>query len=265
MGGNVGINETNPSNAKLKITNSTASLHSLKIEQSGSGGYWAFDINNTNTDDSYGLRVQAGNDANDRNSDFLKRDGTSILQIFGDGNVKVNNGNLVIGTAGKGIDFSNQTTATGGSNQSELLDHYETGTFTPNIVNYDGSQFADFSTHSRGVYARVGDLIWVTVYLQQNSYTQQRLAADCFLTNLPFTPYSSIFHTATGVIQNTRSNYNSGSADDGVITLRHTTHLSGAFTLYYYNGQVIEEGNFQDGSGNSRSVYLFANFSYRSQ
>lgn len=174
----------------------------------------------------------------------------------------------VVPASGKGIDFSNQTTATGGSpaNQSELLDHYETGTFTPNILNYDGSQFCTFSS-AKGVYTRVGDLICVSVYLAQNSFTQQRDAADAYLTNLPFTPFSSPFTemSGIGVIQNTRSSYNSGSADDDVITLRFTTHLSGAFHLYYKNGQTLEEANFQDGSNNSRSVYLYANFSYRSQ
>jgi hypothetical protein len=47
------------------------------------------------------------------------------------GNVKVGVGNLVIGTSGKGIDFS----ATPGTGTSELLADYEEGTWTPTNPN----------------------------------------------------------------------------------------------------------------------------------
>ena len=43
------------------------------------------------------------------------------------GDMTITNGNLVIGTSGKGIDFS----ATSGTGTSELLADYEEGTFTP--------------------------------------------------------------------------------------------------------------------------------------
>ena len=46
------------------------------------------------------------------------------------GNFSVANGNLVIGTDGKGIDFS----ATPGTGTSELLDDYEEGTFTATLT-----------------------------------------------------------------------------------------------------------------------------------
>ena len=49
----------------------------------------------------------------------LKFDGTDLT---------VETGNVVIGTAGKGIDFSAQTPAAG--METEILNHYETGTWT---------------------------------------------------------------------------------------------------------------------------------------
>jgi hypothetical protein len=52
--------------------------------------------------------------------------GTSRAQIDSSG-LTINTGNLVIGTSGKGIDFS----ATAGTGTSELLDDYEEGTWTP--------------------------------------------------------------------------------------------------------------------------------------
>jgi len=49
------------------------------------------------------------------------------------GNVKVNTGNLVIGTSGKGIDFS-ATSDGSGTMTSEVLDDYEEGTFTATLT-----------------------------------------------------------------------------------------------------------------------------------
>ena len=53
------------------------------------------------------------------------------MALEGDKNVKVNNGNLVIGTSGKGIDFSATGGPNNGSGTSELLEDYEEGTWTP--------------------------------------------------------------------------------------------------------------------------------------
>ena len=62
------------------------------------------------------------------------------MRIESDGNVKILDGDLVIGTAGHGIDFSAQTQSTSTTDE-ELLDHYEKGKWTPvvkkNIVNLE--------------------------------------------------------------------------------------------------------------------------------
>ena len=61
---------------------------------------------------------------------------TDQLTIAGaTGDVTVNTGNLVIGTSGKGIDFS----ATAGTGTSELLADYEEGTWTPTVTAQSGS------------------------------------------------------------------------------------------------------------------------------
>jgi hypothetical protein len=71
-------------------------------------------------------------------------------------------GNVVIGTAGKGIDFSAQTstTATGASATSggEVLDSYEEGTWTPTILAYSGTNPTVSGTLS-GQYTRIGDRV----------------------------------------------------------------------------------------------------------
>ena len=63
------------------------------------------------------------------------------FRIETNGNATINDGNLVIGTSGHGIDFSAQTasSATGASASAEILDHYEEGTFTPTIYRSNNS------------------------------------------------------------------------------------------------------------------------------
>ena len=80
------------------------------------------------------------------------------------GNVHVPVGNLVIGTAGKGIDFSAQTptAATNASTDAELLDHYEEGQWTPTI------NVGTLST-AIGNFTRVGRLVYLVGYIVCNS------------------------------------------------------------------------------------------------
>ena len=64
----------------------------------------------------------------------LKDGGATFTSAVGvTGNTTITSGNLVIGTSGNGIDFS-ATSNSSGTMSSELLDDYEEGTFTPNIV-----------------------------------------------------------------------------------------------------------------------------------
>jgi len=75
---------------------------------------------------------------NSSGSDFVSIDGNN-------GNTTVGVGNLIIGTSGKGIDFS----ATSGSGTSELFADYEEGTWTPvgNGITYSSAS---------GTYTKVG-------------------------------------------------------------------------------------------------------------
>jgi hypothetical protein len=78
-----------------------------------------------------------------------------------DGNYTLVNGNLVIGTSGKGIDFS----ATSGSGTSELLADYEEGTWTP--VVSDGTTDVSMAAGA-GWYVKVGKVVtvgWNSYYL----------------------------------------------------------------------------------------------------
>lgn len=77
------------------------------------------------------------------------------------GNTINNFGNYVVGTAGKGIDFSANAHAAGMT--SELLNDYEEGTWTPTAVSTGG---AITSYTSAATYTKVGRLVYINGYVQ---------------------------------------------------------------------------------------------------
>lgn len=95
------------------------------------------------------------------------------------GDVTLSTGNLIIGTSGKGIDFS----ATPGTGTSELLADYEEGTFTPSVV---GSTTAGTASYGRrtGVYTKVGRLVTFSIDLAWNGGTG---TGNLVFSGLPFT------------------------------------------------------------------------------
>jgi hypothetical protein len=78
----------------------------------------------------------------------------SAMEIDSAQNVTLSTGNLVIGTSGKGIDFS----ATAGTGTSELFDDYEEGTWTPTFAAAAGSLTSHTAT---GSYTKVGRMVHV--------------------------------------------------------------------------------------------------------
>jgi hypothetical protein len=99
------------------------------------------------------------------------------------GDQTIVNGNLVIGTAGKGIDFS----ATAGTGTSELLSDYEEGDWTPGYAAWTTSPTTTFAR-----YTKIGRQVTVTL-LAQNGVN----SAGQAITGLPFTSGTS---ASAGVI-----------------------------------------------------------------
>jgi hypothetical protein len=90
------------------------------------------------------------------------------------GDVTLSTGNLIIGTSGKGIDFS----ATPGTGTSELLADYEEGTWTPSV----GGDATYFSQTGR--YTKVGRLVTFTATLYLNLIGT---GSTTTISGLPFT------------------------------------------------------------------------------
>jgi hypothetical protein len=118
-----------------------------------------------------------------------------LLWIDTAGNANIATGNLVIGTNGKGIDFS----ATPGTGTSELLADYEEGDFTPTVIGLTTAGTASYSRQT-GRYTKVGRLVTFQIDLDWNSGTG---TGNLAFAGLPFTSSSAI---NTGVPANFVSN-----------------------------------------------------------
>jgi hypothetical protein len=106
---------------------------------------------------------------------------TDAAQSFS-GDQTFGNGNVVIGTASKGIDFSANSSAAGMT--SELLNDYEEGTWTPTVT--DGTANVPMSAGA-GWYVKVGNIVTIG----WNSYALDVSSLDANLQvrikSIPFT------------------------------------------------------------------------------
>jgi len=108
---------------------------------------------------------------------------TDRLTIEEGGDVTVETGNLIIGTSGKGIDFS----ATSGTGTSELFDDYEEGTWTPTFSDSTSGG----TTTGSGVYTKVGNKVTVHGSIDNIDTTGLTGSNKAYILGLPFTSTSS--------------------------------------------------------------------------
>lgn len=85
------------------------------------------------------------------------------------GDQTINNGNLIVGTSGKGVDFSANTNAAGMT--GEVLTWYEEGTWTPTLTGSTGNPTDVAYNTQVGRYTRVGRLVTVSAQLGFSTYT----------------------------------------------------------------------------------------------
>lgn len=100
------------------------------------------------------------------------------------GDQTLSTGNLVIGTSGKGIDFS----ATPGTGTSELFADYEEGTFTPTFSCDTGTVTVDSSTRT-ATYTKIGRQVTVNIFMAVDSVSSP--TGNLYIDGLPFTSASS--------------------------------------------------------------------------
>lgn len=118
-----------------------------------------------------------------RNPSFNTLDATTLTAS---GNITSSAGNIVIGTSGKGIDFS----ATSGTGTSELFDDYEEGTWTPEFTASVGSFGSITYTSQLGFYTKIGRTVIVSFTIVVASVTIGTASGALVMSGLPFTASS---------------------------------------------------------------------------
>ena len=183
--GKVGIGTTSPNRilsvkgngGQMSIVDDDDSMMQFYCN-SGTGSIWATGGGGTDGSLDFATTPNGGSIA-------------SRMQISASGNVTLNTGNLVIGTAGKGIDFSATSNASGMT--SEVLDDYEIGAWTP-LIATTGTNFTSISNSSSGHYTKVGNVVTLTMYHRTDGITKGSASNSdhVIITGLPFTPSSNI-------------------------------------------------------------------------
>ena len=120
---------------------------------------------------------------------------TARVSIDSAGDVEIDTGNLVIGTAGKGIDFSNQASPAAGMT-SELLDRYEEGTCT--LTCKGATSDPTSAVTETAAYTRIGRQVTVTCYFSGKDTSGA--SGSWFFDGLPFTSANEGTWRGTGGI-----------------------------------------------------------------
>lgn len=120
---------------------------------------------------------------------------------FGDQTIL--DGNLVIGTSGKGIDFS----ATPGTGTSELFDDYEEGTWTPT----DSSGAGLVLTVTAATYTKIGRMVYAYFNI---TFPVTANGSTTIIGGLPFVSKNNGTVAIAYASEATCLRGNSGAADD---------------------------------------------------
>ena len=206
----------------------TASNEGIKLTAAGAHyPALAFDANRTSENHAIawidgkwngtsvaGISIEAGDDTTNKDDGkitfYTTAAGTQTrkMAIEQDGDVIIDDGDLVIGTAGHGIDFSAASdSASGETVSSSLLDDYEEGTFTTGMVS--SNLTLDDSSASSGHYVKIGRIVHAcgVLSLNTNDGSPSVSGSDNITQSLPFAPRSTTAAMSGTVFQ---QNINAG-------------------------------------------------------
>ena len=218
----------------------------------GDGTNWAKYVSDANfqiTDDT-NAKLVISNPGNatyslavGTSSDLIIRDESQAADRvnidYSTGNVTINDGDLIMGTSGHGIDFS----ATSGSGTSELFDDYEEGSGTT-TVSFQTSGSLTLGSSKTFKYVKIGDLVTFSFEFQVASTTNP---SGAIKIDLPFS-------SGTGV-------YSAGAVRLYGVTFTGSPYLEISPSLSYVLVQSSVSGTVTspiNGTG-----YYFGTISYR--
>lgn len=174
----------------------------------------------------------------------LTSTGTNGLTIAASGNTTLSDGSLVIGTAGKGIDFSANAHAAGMT--SELLNDYEEGTWTPTITSAAGTITLVDTTGSK--YTKIGRYIYVLARLGMTTDASVG-TSDLTIGGLPYTVVTA------GMGNLVNSNYSASDFGTGgahgivratgsnILHANRTVDMSSRSSTFYWTYNAVYEAS----------------------
>ena len=215
--GLVGISTNAPSSALLDIATDSGSNDHLRLRRISSdsniASNWSFK--------PYGGHLY-----------FREGGSTDKIQFMNGGDIYILDGNLRV-ASGHGIDFAAtaDTSATGASASSELLDDYEEGSFTPYIDREHGSPIVGYDAQD-GYYTKIGRVVYFYAEVRINSYNGNGSYGNTFLRGLP---YNSATRTGGRGVWNSvqyNSYYRDIDTTDGERDIAVVQHTSEKVVFY---------------------------------
>ena len=139
-------------NPFLELSGTTSNGGNTGIHINANANHWVLESDNYTSQNLFSIK------------DGTPDSSTARLVIDSSGNTTISSGNLVIGTSGKGIDFSAQTTSSAGGVvvQSEKITHFEEGIYVPTIACNTSGSITLNTSYNKLSYTRINNT--VTVY-----------------------------------------------------------------------------------------------------
>jgi len=218
----------------LSITNDGNHYTMLSMDADRSSGSNALGIiqGKWNNNSVCSMYLRSGADTSNKddgeiafNTSAASSSEATRMIIKNNGNVEISDGDLVIGTAGHGIDFSANSHA--GGMTSELLDHYEEGSWTPTFF-IGGSQATYSVGGQQGRYTKIGRLIYCQFMIDLATKGSGGSSSAVSISGLPYTSTNDSGDRMNGLV--TYIGAFTG-LDTGGIVLYNTTNTT-SVTLY---------------------------------
>ena len=178
-------------NTVTTVTGANAITGEANLKFDGGSTLTIVDTELAEASDNFSINIQSGN-----NDFYVKSGGTTFAAFKGSAkDLQLTSGNLVIGTSGKGIDFS-ATSDGSGTSSSELLDDYEEGTFTPSLQMDGGGANLGYAIQL-GRYTKIGNNVHIEIDIKLNAINNNGSGSYVKVLGFPYTaattPYGG-FH-----------------------------------------------------------------------
>jgi hypothetical protein len=151
----------------------------------------------------------------------------------------VANGNVILSTSGKGIDFS-ATANSSGTMTSELLNDYEEGTWTATLTGTVANPTIPVTTTGR--YTKIGRVVSISAFF--SSVITTGASGRIQITGLPFTNNSSIASVGTAAFNSmatfTGSPFASLAASDTTVIM-FSSNSAASYAAVNFNAGITQD------------------------